>query len=66
MQLGLGSPRIEGWAWPKFDFQAEAFKDYTRFLRYPGPEQGLGYRVVRAGVITALRVRGLCGKPSGR
>lgn len=30
-----------------------------RFLRYPGPEQGLDYRVTRLGVIAALRVRGL-------
>ena len=58
MELGVGAPRIEGWAWPKFSFQFEPFKGYSRFLRYPGPEQGMGYRLMRLAVLAVLRVKG--------
>ena len=62
MELGLESPQIAEWAWPKFNFRFEPFKGYSRFLRYPEPHQGLGYRTMRIGVIVALRVKGLWGK----
>jgi hypothetical protein len=55
MEWGLDIPRTERWVWPKL----EPFKGYTRFLRIPGPEQGLGYRVMRIVVIAALRVKAL-------
>ena len=63
MELGLGSPRAEELVWPKLSFCFEPFKGYSRFLRYPGPDDGLGYRVMRVGVYVSLRVRGLWGKP---
>ena len=56
--LDLGSPRIEEWVWPKFTFQFEPFKGYSRFLRYPGPGQGPGYRMLRVAVIVVLRIKG--------
>ena len=64
MELGLESQQTEEWVWLKPTFRFEPFKGYSRFLRYPDPEQGLGYRVIRMGVIVALRVRGLWVRPS--
>lgn len=61
IELGLGSSQTDRWVWPKFTFHFDPFKGYSRFLRYPGPKQGLGYRMMRAGVIIVLRVRGLSG-----
>ena len=59
VELGLGSPQIEEVFWSKFVFQLNLFERSIRFLRYPNPSQGLGYRMLRAGVIVALRVRGM-------
>ena len=58
LELGLESPRIDGWVWPKFNWKLEPFKGYSRFLRYPSAEDGLGYRVMRMGVIITLGVKG--------
>ena len=57
LELGLGASRVEGWAWPKFVFRFEPFKGYSRFLRAPGPDDGLGYRAIRVATIFALRVK---------
>ena len=61
MELGLASPQVREWVWPKLTFQFEPFKGYSRFLRYPSPEQGLGYRFMRRGVITVLETRRILG-----
>lgn len=50
---GMGNQRKE-WVWPK---------GYSRFLRYPGSQDRVGYRVMRVGVISVLRVRGLFAGP---
>ena len=56
LEFGLGSPRE--WIWPKFYFQLDLLKGLSRYLRYPSPEQGTGYRVLRIVAITVLQVRG--------
>ena len=56
-ELGLGARRTEGWVWPKLTFRFQPFKDYSRFLRYPRPDDGLGYRAMRVVTIFALRAR---------
>lgn len=57
MELGLADTQTEGWVWPKQPILSNPFKGFSRFLRYPGPENGLGYRAMRVGVITVLRVK---------
>jgi len=57
IELGLGSQQEREWIWPKITFQFNPFKGYSRFLRYPGPQDALGYRIMRASVIVVLRVR---------
>ena len=57
LELGLGAPRTEGWAWPKFAFRFEPFKGYSRFLRYPGSDDGLSYRMIRVATIVVLQVK---------
>ncbi len=56
LEWGLGIRRIEGWAWPRFSFRLEPFRDCQRFLRYPEPQDGAGYRVLRVWVILALKL----------
>ena len=55
LDLGFESPQIE-WAWTKFVFKFDLSKESIRFLRYPDPEQGLGYRIMRSAVIFGFQI----------
>ena len=59
MELSLGNSWIEGWALPKFNFNFNLFKFCSGYLRYPSPEQGMGYRAIRVAAIKVLQVRGV-------
>ena len=62
LELGLGAQPIEAWAWPKITITFEPLKGYSRFLRVPGPQDGVGYRIARVGVLAGFRVKGLLSR----
>ncbi len=64
LELGLGNQSAGEWALPKVDIRLDnPFKGASRFLRYPGPQDGVGYRAARVGVLLAFRVSSVWIKP---
>lgn len=55
LELDLGVRRPESWELPKVAF-SNPLKYSIRFLRCPGPQDGLGYRAMRMGTLLALRL----------
>ena len=64
IELVFGGQGRAEWVWPNIPFRFEPFKGYSRFLRYPGLRDGLGYRAIRVSVIAVLRVKAMWVKPA--
>ena len=63
LELGLGARPVGEWSLPKINVRFPSVTELSKFLRCPGPEQGMGYRAMRMGAITVLRVRSVWVKP---
>ena len=61
LPMDLPRTQAEPWVWPQITFRFGPAEGWTKFLRYPGPRDGVSYRVMRSCVIFVLRVNGCFG-----